>query len=194
MALIFITQRWGLLGHFRQEREQNRPAFLSQRLSAQWLIVASSTGALKRTVGLRPRKLRSAYATDCRSIQVSVRSANSVYDVDAEVSRRVPNPRDRTDTSITVSSPILFATRGPRTLVLPATSRPRQLETVLISSLRKPAPCSAPSAECRFSMQRQVRGVGGGGGRRIATCLRTDVSFAPHPGHPEEISAHPQAA
>ena len=44
---------------------------------------------------------------------------------------------DRTDTSITVSLPILFAARGSRTLVLPATSRPRQPDPVLICALRK---------------------------------------------------------
>ena len=44
---------------------------------------------------------------------------------------------DRTDADIAVSLPILFAARGSRTLVLPATSRPRQPDPVLISALRK---------------------------------------------------------
>lgn len=44
---------------------------------------------------------------------------------------------DRTLDSITVSMPILFASRGSRTLVLPASSRPSQPDTVMIAALRK---------------------------------------------------------
>ncbi len=45
--------------------------------------------------------------------------------------------RDRTSDCITVSLPVLFAARGSRTLILPATSRPRQPDLVLIAALRK---------------------------------------------------------
>lgn len=44
---------------------------------------------------------------------------------------------DRASDSITVSLPVLFAPRGSRTLVLRATSRPRQPRPVLIAALRK---------------------------------------------------------
>lgn len=44
---------------------------------------------------------------------------------------------DRACDSITVSLPVLFAPRGSRTLVLRATSRPRQPDPVLIAALRK---------------------------------------------------------
>ena len=44
---------------------------------------------------------------------------------------------DRTADSITVSLPVVFAPRGSRKLVLPATSRPRQPDLVLIAAVRK---------------------------------------------------------
>ena len=78
--------------------------------------------------------MRSAYLRD-RGLQLTLDAKNST-----QIAARLSDDEavlDRTPNSITVSLPILFASRGSRTLVLPSRSRPPQPDPALIGALRK---------------------------------------------------------
>ena len=78
--------------------------------------------------------MRSVYLGD-RGLQITLDAENFT-----QITARLSDDEavlDRTQDSITVSMPILFASRGSRTLVLPASSRPSQPDSVLIGALRK---------------------------------------------------------
>lgn len=90
----------------------------------RWVPKADDPLAIVRSIHLSERGLQvSLDAEHCSNLAARLEDGEAI--------------RDRTSDSITVSLPVLFAPRGPRTLVLPATSRSRQPDPVLISAVRK---------------------------------------------------------
>lgn len=119
-----------------QQGKRNSDPDMVQRLSApeiervvaeairRWITKTDDPFALVRSVHLCERGLQiTLSAEDCSHIASRLSGDEAVL--------------DRTAGTIIVSTPVLFASRGSRTLVLPASSRPPQPDPVLIGALRK---------------------------------------------------------